>query len=108
MLITLNNDRYTIEVVEPDNENLLFEGKYRTGITYFVDKTIYIANNLNKYTLKYTLLHELTHAVQDSFGFLQVEWNDEIVADFMANYMDLIATKYNDIIGFIMEQIKND
>lgn len=102
MLITLNNDRYTIEVVEPDNENLLFEGKYRTGVTYFVDKTIYIANNLNKYTLKYTLLHEITHAVIDSFGFLQVDWTEEVVADFMANYSTMIADNYNYIIG-IME-----
>lgn len=108
MVIELNENEYQIKIVKPDDENLLMEdGDYHFGVTDFKDKIIYIADNLNSYSLKYTLLHELTHAVMDSFGFLQVEWNDEIVADFMANYSSMIAHKYNYIIT-IMEKLKND
>lgn len=105
MVIDLNENIYEIKIVEYDNENLLMDdGDYHFGVTDFNNKTIYIANNLSKASFKYTLLHELTHAVIDSFGFLQVEWNDEIVADFMANYSTMITDKYN----LIMEKLIND
>ena len=42
---------------------------------------------MNDDSLKYTLYHEITHAYIESYGLLQVDWNDEIVADFVANYM---------------------
>lgn len=107
MVIELNENKYQIKIVKPDNENLLMDdGDYHFGVTDFKDKIIYVADNLSKSSLRYTLLHELTHAVMDSFGFLQVEWNDEIVADFMANYSNLIANKYNYIIT-IMEKIND-
>lgn len=105
MVIELNENRYAVKIVKYDDENLLMEdGDYHFGVTDFNKKIIYIADNLSNSAFKYTLLHEITHAVIDSFGFLQVEWNDEIVADFMANYSTMIADKYN----LIMEKLKND
>ena len=105
MVIELNNNRYAVKIVKYDDENLLMDdGDYHFGVTDFKDKIIYIADNLSNSAFKNTLLHEITHAVIDSFGFLQVEWNDEIVADFMANYSTMIADKYN----FIMEKLIND
>ena len=103
MVIELNNNRYAVKIVKYDDENLLMDdGDYHFGVTDFNKKIIYIADNLSNSAFKYTLLHEITHAVIDSFGFLQVEWNDEIVADFMANYSTMIAENYNYIIS-IME-----
>lgn len=103
MIIELNENKYQIKIVKPDDKNLLMDdGDYHFGVTDFNKKIIYIADNLSNYALKYTLLHEITHAVIDSFGFLQVEWNDEIVADFMANYSTMIVENYNYIIS-IME-----
>ena len=105
MVIELNENKYQIKIVKPDDENLLMEdGDYHFGVTDFNNKIIYIANNLSNSAFKYTLLHEITHAVIDSFGFLQVEWNDEIVADFIANYSTMITDKYN----LIMEKLIND
>lgn len=87
MEIKINNNTYKIFAVEPNDEKLKMEdGKYHSGVTDFYKKEIYINNNLNKDTARYTIIHELTHAIIDSCGFMQVDWNDEIVADFVANY----------------------
>lgn len=103
MVIKLNKNQYAVKIVKHDDENLLMDdGDYHFGVTDFNKKIIYIANNLSDSAFEYTLLHEITHAVIESFGFLQVEWNDEIVADFMANYSTIIADNYNYIIA-IME-----
>lgn len=87
MEIKINNNTYKIYAVAPDSEKLKMEdGEYHSGITDFNKKEIYIADNLSNDAKRYTLIHELTHALIDSYGFLQVEWDDEIVADFMGNY----------------------
>lgn len=92
MKIKINQNTYTILWVSNKDKRLEIEdGDYRSGITDFKKKEIYIANNLNEDSHRYTLIHELTHAIMDSYGFLQVEWNDEIVADFMAIYIYEIA-----------------
>ena len=39
------------------------------------------------------MIHEIVHAYIDAYGLLQIDWNDEIVADFVANYMiDIFQT----------------
>ena len=91
MKIQINNFEYEIYFVEWNDEHLkIDDNDYRSGMTYFKDKRIYIANNLKKDSYDYTLKHELTHAIIDSYGFLQIEWNDEIVADFMAIYINVL------------------
>lgn len=78
---------YIIKVVPKDNENLVMDdGEIHSGVTDFLTKVIYIRNDLLNDSFEYTIRHEITHAVTDSFGFLQVEWNDEILADFVAIY----------------------
>ena len=99
MEIKINNNIYKINFVESDNENLkIDDGEYHSGVTNFITKEIYIANNLKGNSLRYTLIHELTHAMIDSYGFMQIYWNDEIVADFMANYLNNIIDLSNKII----------
>ena len=91
MKIKINNFEYEIYFVEWNDEHLkIDDNDYRCGMTYFKDKRIYIANNLKKDSYDYTLKHELTHAIIDSYGFLQIEWDDEIVADFMAIYSNVL------------------
>jgi hypothetical protein len=101
MIIELNENRYKIKFVSPKSKFLLIDDEYVTGKTDFINKVIYIAKDLNEHTFKYTLLHELTHATIDSFGFLQVGWDNEIVSDFMANYSTLISQNYNYIISIL-------
>jgi len=85
--IKINNNNYKIWKLPPDSEELKMEdGEFHSGTIDFCKKEIYIADNLNEDAMRYTLIHELTHALIDSYGFLQVEWNNEIVADFMGNY----------------------
>lgn len=98
MEIKINNNTYKICEVEFNDEKLKMEdGNYHFGITDFNKKEIYIANNLNEDAKRYTTLHELTHALIDSYGFLQVDWNDEIVADFIGNYFLNICDILNEI-----------
>ena len=90
--LKINNNNYEMCFVNPDNENLkMDDGEYHSGVTDFITKKIYIRNMLGEDSLRYTIIHELTHAIIDSYGFLQVEWNDEIVADFMANYIFVLS-----------------
>lgn len=101
MIVEFNEVKYKIKFVSPVSEFLLIDEEYVTGKTDFINKTIYIAKDLNPYTFKYTLMHELTHAAIDCFGFLQVPWNNEIVSDFMANYSTVISIQYNYIISIL-------
>lgn len=86
---------WVLEIVDKTNENLIGEDdRIHSGITDFVNKRIYIRKDLNYDSFRYTLFHELVHAFIDSYGMLQVEWNDEIVADFVAIHITTIREKF--------------
>ena len=86
--VKINNYEYKVCIVRPDNDNLMFnDGKYHCGMTHFVPKEIYIANNLPADTMWNTLIHEVTHAYIDSYGLNQIKWDEEIVADFVGTYL---------------------
>lgn len=105
----INHNIYKLKIVKEDDENLLMEdGKYHSGVTDFLTKTIYISkklvlDNFLTDSFYYTLRHELTHAFIDSYGFMQVYWNEEIVADFMAIYYFKIEQKFNEILNDIFK-----
>ena len=86
--VRINNYEYKVCIVGPDNDKLIYnDGKYHCGMTHFVQKEIYIANNLPNETFLNVLIHELIHAYIDSYGMSQVEWNEEIIADFVGTYL---------------------
>lgn len=101
MELKIHNNTYNLYFVDEHDDRLLMpDNEYHTGVTNFTKKEIYIRNNLNVDSYRYTVVHELTHAIIDSYGLLQVDWNDEIVADFIANYYyDIIEilTKIEDM-----------
>ena len=98
MKIEINNNQYYVYMIPANDKKLKTEdGEYHTGVTDMHKKEIYIAEGLNKDTRRYTIIHELTHALIDSYGFLQVEWNDEIVADFIGNYLMNILKSLDDL-----------
>lgn len=100
--VKIHNNMYKVFFVDPTCKKLIFNDGIRSGVTYFKKKEIYIRNDLNSDSLRYTLYHEITHAYIESYGFLQVDWNDEVVADFIANYMiDIFET-----IAEITEKLK--
>lgn len=92
--VKIHNNIYNVHLVNEHSKYLVMDdGEAHSGVTDFVAKDIYIRNDLNDDSLKYTLYHEITHAYIESYGLLQVDWNDEIVADFVANYMiDILGT----------------
>ena len=92
--VKIHNNIYNVHLVNEHSKYLVMDdGEAHSGVTDFVTKGIYIRNDLNDDSLKYTLYHEITHAYIESYGLLQVDWNDEIVADFVANYMiDILGT----------------
>ena len=92
--VKIHNNIYNVHLVNEHSKYLVMDdGEAHSGVTDFVTKDIYIRNDLNDDSLKYTLYHEITHAYIESYGLLQVDWNDEIVADFVANYMiDILGT----------------
>ena len=107
--LKIHKNTYNMCFVNPDNENLrMDDGEYHSGVTNFITKEIYINNTLLGDSLRYTLLHELTHAIIDSYGFLQVEWNDEIVADFMANYTVVLLELVEKIENYSEQKIKEE
>lgn len=104
MKIKINRYTYELLQVDSNDENLnVGDNDFRSGITDFRTKKIYIAKGLSEDSQNYTIIHELTHAIMDSYGFLQVEWNDEIVADFMAIYVYEIER----ILNLIKNSCKN-
>lgn len=97
MQVKIHNNIYNIHLINKNSKYLVMDdGEVHSGVTDFITKDIYIRNDLNDSSLKYTLYHEITHAYIESYGLLQIDWNDEIVADFVANYMI-------DILGIIDE-----
>ena len=106
--VKINNIDYGIKVIDWDDERLRMpDGDYHFGVTNFKEKEIYIANNLKDETMTNTLIHELTHAFIDSYGLLQVEWNDEIVADFMGAHLENIVNTLQEISDEMTKEKEN-
>ena len=98
IFIKVHNNTYNIHLINKNSKYLVMDdGEVHSGVTNFITKDIYIRNDLNGSSFKYTLYHEVTHAYIESYGLLQIDWNDEIVADFIANYMIDILKKINEI-----------
>ena len=94
MQVKIHKNIYNIHLINKNSKYLVMDdGEVHSGVTDFITKDVYIRNDLNDSSLKYTLYHEITHAYIESYGLLQIDWNDEIVADFVANYMiDILGT----------------
>ena len=73
-----------------NDDNLMVDGSYRAGTTHFRDCTIYVSNDTSEEVLKRVLLHEITHAFIFANGMKQVNWDEEVIADFVeSNYFDI-------------------
>lgn len=108
MQVKIHNNIYNIHLINKNSKYLVMDdGEVHSGVTNFITKDIYIRNDLNDSSLKYTLYHEITHAYIESYGLLQIDWNDEIVADFIANYMIDIFETINEILNKLRRVVIN-
>ena len=105
MVIKINNLRYKVKIVEEDNKHLKMEdGYYHFGVCDMKEKVIYLMERLPEGTLEYVIRHELVHAYLDSYGFLQVNYTDEIIADIVATYMRNLNIDYFKIYKYYMKE----
>lgn len=96
MKFTINNFEYEIVEVNKFDKNLKIEyNDYRWGICDYKQRKIYLWKNLSFINKKQTLIHEVTHAFIEAYGFYQVKFNNEIVCDFVAAHLDEIQKIIN-------------
>jgi hypothetical protein len=105
MILEINNWKYEINVVREDDEILLMEdGYHHSGVTDLKEQKIYLQKGLNEQQMWYTVVHELTHAYLQAYGFLQVEYTDEIIADIMGIYGKNIQKDAAEVVRYYIEK----
>ena len=105
MEIKINENKYIVKILEENDERLKMEdGEYHSGVCDMRKKEIYIMKGLGIDAARYTVKHELVHAYLDSYGFLQVEYTDEIIADFIAIYGRKIEKAFNEVYLYYLKK----
>lgn len=85
--IRINNLDYNVQLVEPDNGNLLVDDTWRCGSCCGAGGKIYIDNALSDEVTRRTLIHELTHAYIYAYGHAKRgEYQDEDVCEFVSAF----------------------
>lgn len=67
------------------------------GRTFSATKRIYINKDMDLDSKKETFIHELTHAFIHQYGFSQVAFNHEIVADFIGQHYNEMNSIIKDV-----------
>lgn len=90
----IGNATYKIFFINNDLDERLYlkeDESYHFGITDFKKEEIYINNNLSNNKKKQTLIHEITHAYINEYGFKSTDYfNEEQLCEFMAMQGDNI------------------
>lgn len=63
---------YKIKFIDPFDDKLTVANKidtYHFGMCSWKTQTIYIAKGLNKEMTKRVIIHEITHAIMEAYGF---------------------------------------
>lgn len=106
----MNGDFWTVRFVNPTNRILVDRtGTLTVGVTNPVDRTVYLSNALHGNFLTRVTLHELSHAMMISYGYLEKihlyckkrYWIDmeELIANFIADRAYEIFERAYDIVG---------
>lgn len=85
--IRINNLDYNIQLVEPDNGNLLVDDTWRCGSCCVAGGKIYIDNALSDEVTRRTLIHEITHTYIYAYGHAKRDdYKDEDVCEFVSAF----------------------
>lgn len=88
MEISVNNMTYGIELVDNNsNELLMSDGGHHFGVTNYKKRMIYIMNDLREDIFYSVLRHELVHVYIECYGMFQINWEEEVVCDFVAAHL---------------------
>lgn len=104
-MIIINGEEWRILLVSPFHPLLQrTDGQFTLGACDDNFKTIYISNNLSEFKLKKVLCHEITHAVMFSYNICLTNEQEEIFADLIATYGQLII----DLADLVFNYINNE
>ena len=101
-MFEINSEYWRVFLVPPYHPSLrTSDGKYTLGVCDDSVKSIFIANNLNKYKTEMVLCHEITHAAMFSYNvYLSLEL-EELLANLIAQYGEEIVNITNTIFSKI-------
>lgn len=76
-------DEFDDLLIDPLNKDI-----YHFGICSWKKQKIYIADSLNKLMTRRVIIHEITHAVLEAYGFHahRNDFDDEDICEFMSVY----------------------
>lgn len=103
MRFIVNNFEFEILEVSGKDDNLKVSNDYRWGICDYEQRKIFLWKDLSFANKKQTLIHEVTHAFIEAYGFIQVNFTDEIVCDFVAAHLSEIQRIVN---NYFVEKFK--
>ena len=97
-MFNINGIWWKVEFTNPQNRNLKKENNsYALGVCNNLNKTIYLANNLEGNMLRKVLCHEIVHAAMFSYNvYLSLE-QEEVIADIIATYGEEIIDVTNKV-----------
>lgn len=99
--LKISNYFYKVCFVEDDDERLRNGDDYHVGLCQYVQQEILIANNLSYDRMKRTLIHELTHAFMEAYGFHshRDDFSSDDICEFMAAYSEEILDSALSVMG---------
>ncbi len=98
MEIRIHNDVWEVKIVNADKKKMnSSNNSYNLGLTEYSKCRISIRNGISRSVMRATVIHELIHAFQFSFGN-KVE-DEEQMCDFFGVHGDEIISLTNQIMG---------
>lgn len=108
IIILIKNQKWKIKKVPTNEMPNIGEEKLYFGLTKYLEQEIYINSGLSIQQERQTLIHELTHAFMEVYGFgaIKEDIPIEIMCDFIGCYGDdiiKVANEFQLISGFVVE-----
>lgn len=108
IIIFIKNQKWKIKKVPTTEMPYIGEEKLYFGLTKYLEQEIYINSELSVQQERQTLIHELTHAFMEVYGFgaIKEDIPIEIMCDFIGCYGDDIIKVANEFqlnSGFVVE-----
>ena len=108
IFLLIKNQKWVIKKVPTKEMPYIGDEKLYFGLTKYLEQEIYINSELSVQQERQTLIHELTHAFMNVYGFGAITENIpiEIMCDFIGCYGDDIIKVANEVqlnSGFVVE-----
>lgn len=95
MILRINGETWKLCFVSPTDPILRVDDGYTLGVTIPVWRRIYISNAIEGSLLRKVFIHELCHAFVYEYGIYLPIYYEEVFADALATYGEVIINKGN-------------